>query len=153
MAAATADVTAAGSSLLRAYMEHERDLLRFLKSRLGSASLAADVAHDVYLKLRCIENVPPVRDSRAYLFSIAGNLATDYLRVEKRRHEIRAEAQGTIWDDRDELTPERHAMARAEVAYLEAEIAKLPARCKQVFYLNRYETCRMPRSRQRSASA
>ncbi|WP_422367448.1 RNA polymerase sigma factor [Pelagibius sp.] len=127
------------SVLLEAYLEHELDLLRFLGKRLGSAGLAADLAHDLYLKLCRIEPPATVRDGRAYLFTMAANLATDHLRVEKRRGEIRVAADGTVWRQTDELTPERHAMARAELAYLETVIAALPARCREVFYLNRYE--------------
>ena len=127
------------SVLVQAYLEHEKELLRFLGKRLGSHSLAADLAQELYLKLRRAETAPAVRNSRAYLFGMAANLATDHLRVEKRRSEIRAEAQGTLWRLADELTPERHAMGRAELAYLEAEVAKLDPRCRRIFYLNRYE--------------
>ena len=127
------------SVLVEAYLEHEWELLRFLSQRLGSPSLAADLAHDLYLKLRGMKELPPVRDSRAYLFGMAANLATDHLRVEKRRSEIRAAADGVVWPKSDDLSPERHIIARAELAYLETEIAKLDPRCRQVFYLSRYE--------------
>lgn len=125
--------------LTEAYVEYERDLRRFLGKRLGSPSLAADLAHELYLKLRRSEHPPTVRDHRAYLFSMAANLAADHLRVEKRRTEIRAEIDGIAWRQSDDLTAERHAMGRAELAYLEAEIATLSPRCRHVFYLNRYE--------------
>jgi RNA polymerase sigma-70 factor (ECF subfamily) len=125
--------------LVEAYLENERDLLRFLSKRLGSPSLAADLAHDLYLKLRRSNHPPTVRDRRAYLFSVAANLAADHVRVERRRSEIRAEIDGTTWRQADDLTAERHAMGRAELAYLEAEIATLSPRCRHVFYLNRYE--------------
>lgn len=125
--------------LEQAYLEYRWELLRFLSKRLGSPSLAADLAHDLYLKLRHAEDLPPIRDSRAYLFGMAANLATDYLRLEKRRSEIRAEADGIVWRQTDKLTPERQTLGQAELAYLEAEIATLNPRCRQVFYLNRYE--------------
>ena len=51
------------SALLKAYLEHEKDLLRFLVRRLGSASLAADIAQDLFLKLHRGES-DGVRDSR-----------------------------------------------------------------------------------------
>ena len=127
------------SVLLEDYLEHEPDLLRFLGKRPGSPGLAADIAHDLYLKLCRLEPPATVRDRRADLFRMAANLAPDHLRVERRRGEIRAAADGTVWRRTDELTPERHAMARAELAYLETAVAALPARCREVFYLNRYE--------------
>lgn len=127
------------SGLLRAYMEHQRELLRFLDRRLGSSSLAGDIAHDLYLRLRREDGPAVVHNRRAYLFTIAANLAADYLRVERRREEIRNEAGGVVWQHADERTPERHILARAELAYLEAEVARLEPRCREIFYLHRYE--------------
>jgi RNA polymerase sigma factor (sigma-70 family) len=127
------------SMLLQAYREHEWELLRYLARRLGSMHLASDIAHDLYLKLLCAADHPEIRDRKAYLFGMAANLATDHLRVEGRRGEILAEAGGSMWRQTDELTPERHALARAELRHLEEVIANLPERCRQVFHLNRYE--------------
>lgn len=127
------------SVLVRTYLEHELELLRFLGKRLGSPSIAADIAQDLYLKLLRVEDPEPIRDRRAYVFGMAANLATDHLRVEKRRSEIRAEAEGVIWHRYDELTPERHAMARDELDHMKAVIARLDERCRQVFFLSRYE--------------
>lgn len=125
--------------LLRTYREHEWELLRFLARRLGSGPLAADVAHDLYVKLYGLQDHPDIRDRKAYLFRLAANLATDHLRREKRRRALLAEADGVAWRETDDLTPERHTMARAELRYLEAAVATLPERCRQVFHLNRYE--------------
>lgn len=127
------------SALLEAYREHEWELLRFLGSRLGSAAMASDAAQDLYLKLHTAEKLPAVRDCRAYLFAMAANLASDRLRVERRRGEILAEADGLVWRKTEELTPERHALARAELRHLEAAIAGLPDRCRRVLYLARFE--------------
>ena len=127
------------SALLQAYREHEYELLRFLGKRLGSSNLASDIAHDLYVKLAGAKEPRAVRDSRAYLFTMAANLVTDHLRVESRRREILAEVDGLVWRRTEELTPESHALARAELTYLAGAVAGLPARCRRVFYLNRYE--------------
>jgi RNA polymerase sigma factor (sigma-70 family) len=126
------------SMLVQAYREHEWELLRFLARRLGSMHLASDIAHDLYVKLLGAADHPDIRDRRAYLFSMAANLATDHLRVEGRRREILAEAGATFCWETDELTPERHAVARAELRHLEGVIAGLPERCRQVFHLHRF---------------
>jgi len=125
--------------LLRTYRQYEWELLRFLARRLGSSTLASDIAHDLYLKLCGTTDHPEIRDHKAYLFSMAANLATDHLRVERRRGEILAEADQVVWRQTDELTPERHALARAELRCMEAAIASLPERSRQVFHLSRYE--------------
>ena len=130
----------AGETVLqRAFIEHERELIGFLTARLGCRSLASDIAQDLYLKLNRSSHEAAVRNNRAYLFSMAANLATDHLRVERRRTELKAQHDGVAWRGTDELTPERHAFGRAELAFLEREIAKLDPRCRRVFYLHRYE--------------
>lgn len=127
------------TALLEAFHEHEWELRRFLGKRLGSPAQASDAVQDLYLKLRTDDQRTPIRNRRAYLFSMAANLATDRLKVERRRSEILAEADGIVWRQSDELTPERHAMARAELRHMEAAIAGLPERCRKVFYLKRFE--------------
>ena len=130
----------AGETILqRAFIEYERELVGFLAARLGCRSLAADIAQDIYLKLSRAGDAQTVRNNRAYLFSIAANLATDHLRVEQRRTELKTQHEGVAWRQTDELTPERHALGRAELVYLEREIATLDQRCRRVFYLHRYE--------------
>ncbi len=137
------------SLLLRAYHEYEWELLSFLGRRLGSRSLAADIAHDLYVKLLRSDEDPSVRDRRAYLFTMAANLATDHIRVEKRRGEILAEADGVVWRQAEDLTPERHLMAKAELSHMEAAVADLPERCRQVFFMSRFEGLSQPEIAQR----
>lgn len=132
------------SLLLRAYHEYEWELLRFLGRRLGSRSLAADIAHDLYVKLLRADDDPSVRNRRAYLFTMAANLATDHMRVEKRRGEILAESDDAVWRQTEYLTPERHALARAELTHMEAAIAALPDRCRRVFLLARFDNLSQP---------
>lgn len=127
------------SALLQTYRECEWELLRFLARRLGSAATAADIAHDLYLKLLSATDLPLIHDHRAYVFTMAANLAADHLRVEKRRAEILDEVDGLVWRRTDELTPERYALGRAELNYLTGRLGELPQRCQQVFYLSRFE--------------
>lgn len=127
------------SVLVETYLEYKIELLRFLSKRLGSPALAADLVHDLYVKLRSTPDIPSVQNHRAYLFRMAANLATDHVRGESRRAEIRDREVGVIWRNADNLTPERHVIDRAELAYLKEEIAKLPSRHRRVFFLSRFE--------------
>ena len=126
------------SILEKYYLDHRPHLLRFLSKRLGSLSLAEDLTQDLYLKLKSAKLPPSVRDARAYLLGMAANLATDHLRVETRRREILDAADDEIGPQADILSPEHCAIACAELAHLEAAVAKLDPRCREVFYLVRY---------------
>ncbi len=129
---------------MQAYREYEWELLKFLGRRLGSTATASDIAQDLYIKLLRVDEHPPIKDLRAYLFRMAANLATDHLRVEKRRTEILVESEGVLSPPNNALTPERYAMAREELDFMEAEIAKFPLRCREVFYLARYKGMTQP---------
>lgn len=121
------------------FHQYRTELLRFLARRLGSAAQAGDLVHDLYLKLTVTADHADIRDRKAYLFRLAANLATDHVRAERRRREILAEIDPVAWSRSEELTPERHAAARAELRVMEQVIAALPERSRQVFHLCRYQ--------------
>ncbi len=127
------------SLLLRAYHECEWELLSFLGRRLGSRSLAADIAHDLYLKLLRSDEDPSVRDGRAYLFRMASNLAIDHQRRERRRAELIAEADAFLTGGLAPVTPEQAFLARDELARLERALAELPEVTRRIFHLCRID--------------
>jgi DNA-directed RNA polymerase specialized sigma24 family protein len=86
-------------------------MLHFLAKRLGSFTTASDIVQDVYLKLVSRCDLPPVSNTRSYLFRMAANQATDHQRSELRRAKILDEIKDVIWERADYLTPERHLLA------------------------------------------
>lgn len=127
------------SLLLQAYREHESELIRFLAKRLKCVFTAADLAHELYLKLLTGQEAAAIQNGRAYLFRMAANMATDHIRGETRHGQILAEAGAYLWGRIEGLTPEQHAVTRAELAHLERAVATLPERSRQIFHLNRFE--------------
>ena len=127
------------TTLTKAYKDSEAELVRFFSMRLGSATAAADLAHDLFIKLQSVEEVAALQNPRAYLFRMAANLATDHLRGEKRRAELREESVEFEIGRVEELSPERHALARLELAHIQAAFEKLDTRCQRVFYMARFE--------------
>lgn len=62
------------------YREHHQQLMRFLKRQLPCHEQAADLCHEVYLRLIRSDDIPALDNPRAYLFRIARNLLTDHHR-------------------------------------------------------------------------
>ncbi|MFC4313741.1 RNA polymerase sigma factor [Steroidobacter flavus] len=125
-------------SLVRAFSEHQGDLIRFLAKRLRCLFTARDVAQEVYLRTLRVPEAQ-VENPRAFLFEIASNLAIDHERVEGRRSELLEEVQDLLWTEEDKISPERQALAEDELALLHAALERLPERARLVFYLNRFD--------------
>ncbi|BCA57178.1 putative RNA polymerase sigma factor FecI [Nitrospira sp. KM1] len=121
------------------FLEHEEDLFRFLVRRIKCAFTARDMTHDLFLKVSAQSEISHIKNQKAYLFRMAANLATDYLRIEQNRAEILAETNALLWGSIDRRDPERMMMARQELARSEQALARLPLLTRKIFHLNRYE--------------
>ncbi|UUX48885.1 RNA polymerase sigma factor [Nisaea acidiphila] len=126
------------TALLRAYREHEQELVSYLARRLNSFSTARDLAHDLYLKLHD-QKPAEITHEKAYLFRMASNLAVDHQRRTTRQSALAAEAQSILSARREERTPERTAAARQELKAMRAAIADLPEQSCRIFQMNRFE--------------
>ena len=129
----------ADPGLLRAFLENHRDLVRFLTHRLRCLFTARDLTQEVYLRFARAGGDEAIDNPRALLFRIAANLATDHVRVEGRRAELLREAHDMLWEQADEISPERQILAKNELAAIEAALKLLPERTRRIFYLNRFE--------------
>ncbi|WGV20943.1 sigma-70 family RNA polymerase sigma factor [Pseudomonas putida] len=68
------------SALHQLYSENNGWLKSWLRSRLGNASDASDLAHDTFLRVMTARNQAPIREPRSYLSAIARALLIDKVR-------------------------------------------------------------------------
>lgn len=124
--------------VFRALIEGYGDLGRRLNRRLATSIDAQDVLQETWLKLARTAGLPDVSNPKAYVGQIAGNLAIDHIRAQKVRdryfapvefHDMPAEAPSA----------ERIVDYRQRVARLEAIIAELPSRQREVFLLHKFD--------------
>ncbi|MEM7057768.1 MAG: RNA polymerase sigma factor [Pseudomonadota bacterium] len=117
------------------FREQQKDLLRFVRARLGKRQAAApDLVHDAFMKLHALAGGIDIRDERAFLFRIAANLAKDHLRVERRRQDIMGELSDVLGAQCEDITPERHAEARSELEWVIDAFQRMPLRQRMVLY-------------------
>jgi len=117
----------------RLFQEHNRALVSFLRAKLRNDQEAREVAQEAYVKLLQLESPGVVSFLQAYLFKIAANIAVDRIRHQQvgDRH-VQQEAQ--FFDEIDEVdSPERHAIARDELARLEVALQTLPENARHAF--------------------
>lgn len=123
------------SDVERLFREHNAALLQFIAAKLGSEQEAREIAQEAYVHLLQLNHPEAVSYLRAFLFKTAANLAIDRLRERGRRSHVTsmAEVDFAVF----ELTPERQVSGEQALAAIEAAVAQLPAKCKQVFLLYR----------------
>ncbi|MBF8700550.1 sigma-70 family RNA polymerase sigma factor [Pseudomonas putida] len=68
------------SALHQLYSENNGWLKSWLRTRLGNASDASDLAHDTFLRVMTARNQAPIREPRSYLSAIARALLIDKVR-------------------------------------------------------------------------
>ena len=120
--------------LIEWFRELRSPLRKFLSFR-GSVAPADldDVAQEVFLRLLRYDRAELVTDPRAYLFTIAANVASEWsMRARNRLPHSAAWLDDLIDDNR----PEDHAERELENRQLGAALAQLPARVREVLRLH-----------------
>lgn len=107
------------------YSSHHGWLLRWLRGKLPCADQAADLAHDTFVRLLAAPHaMPPLREPRAYLTTVAQRLLIDhYRRLSLERAWLEALAQ------QPELlvqSPEERLLILDTLQRIDAMLAGLP---------------------------
>ena len=117
-----------------AYVAYGKGLMGFLVLRLGDRDDAAEALSETFL--RALQKVRSLRggaDSfRAWLFSIARNVATDRLRARSR---VRLQAESGEIVDLVLPGPDERASAEEDAVEVRAALASLPADDREVVWL------------------
>ena len=124
------------------FREHNRMLVGYLRSRLGSEQEAKEVAQEAYVRVLQLHEPGAPGLLRAYLFKTAANLAVDRLR--HRRVRQRSEEQPQLFEELNptggELDdPAEQLLAREQADQLLRILQELPVKCQQVMSLHRFE--------------
>lgn len=124
------------------FREHNRVLVGYLRSRLGSLQEAKEIAQEAYVRLLQLHEPGAPGLLRAYLFKTASNLAIDRLR--HRRVRQRSEEQPQLFEElnttrRESDDPAEQLLAREQADRLLGYLQELPIKCQQVINLHRVE--------------
>lgn len=110
-----------------------------LTQRLGSSELAGDAVQDTWLRLQQAEGIGRVTSPANYLFRMALNIARDRMMSERRRHLPAVEIEQLLDLASDGADPASIAEARAELKLVEALIAELPPRQREILVAARLD--------------
>jgi RNA polymerase sigma-70 factor (ECF subfamily) len=113
------------------FLPFEAELRALLRRVCTGPAEIDDVVQEVYYKVLVMPSIDHVREPKAFLVRMAKNIVTDRMR---RDAIVRIEAMSNLeeLDIEDAApSPERVAMARAELKWVIGLIANLPERCKE----------------------
>jgi RNA polymerase sigma factor (sigma-70 family) len=129
-----------GQDIATLFQMHHRDLKRFLIRRVQSSEVAAELAQEAYLRLLRVPTMDRIKDLRGFLFTIASNLARDYLRQRARYGHVDS---GPLDLSIPSPAPsvEARVDAQRHAALLQQAIDELPSKTRAVFVLYRVEGC------------
>ena len=118
--------------MLELFQARYHELCRLLARRLGDPTLAAESAHDAYLRLVTVER-------GRVAVTVAANCATDRARrLTREQHMFRHDAALEQRPDQAPL-PERVAAGRQEVVLLQAALAEVAPKPRTALLLSRVE--------------
>lgn len=111
----------------------EAEIRRVARRHCGSDAEIDDLLQDIYYRIMTMESVAHIREPKAFLIRTAKNLIVDrFRRNSVIPIEIYANLQELEVED-PAPSPERVAMARAELKWVLGLVANLPERCGRVF--------------------
>ncbi|NEI73948.1 sigma-70 family RNA polymerase sigma factor [Rhizobium lusitanum] len=120
------------------YLRQWHTLRSHLRRRTGSIEVAEDALQETWLRVAGLSNPPIVRDKRAFLLRIAGNIAIDIIRRE-RRHQSRCTADENILAAIEDLapSPEKIAIDRDHLRALVSALMELPEKARTALLMSR----------------
>lgn len=112
---------------------HHGEIYRYLQRVVGRAGDADDLSQETFLRAyRAYRALPRDANVRAWLFSIATNLAKNHFRSETRRRraygEVRASAREAV-----DPAPEAELVSRQTGAVVEEIVQRLPPKQRLAF--------------------
>ncbi|PCI54622.1 MAG: hypothetical protein COB36_09705 [Alphaproteobacteria bacterium] len=122
------------------YREYETSVRGFLYKKIQSAEDAEDILHETFVRLQNVKDLKNIEFPRAFIFTIANNLATDMM----RKRNTRRVKNACYAEDQIELT--KHSTINPEECYLQKQylqmlsevIIGLPPKCRQAFILRKF---------------
>lgn len=112
---------------------HHAEIYRYLQRATGGTADADDLSQETFLRAyRAYRSLPKDANARAWLFTIATNLARNHFRARKRRRLAYAAVSATL-SEADGTGPEAMALGREARALVEEIVGRLPLKQRLAF--------------------
>ncbi|AEG01265.1 RNA polymerase sigma factor [Methylomonas methanica] len=115
--------------------QHRQELLRFLLLKVDCKDTAQDLFQETFIRYAGYNRKSEIENPRAFIFRIATNLATDYLRSRSRQHLQDNDEDRLEQIEAPASSLEHSAISQQRLDLLIDALAELPPKCREVFIL------------------
>jgi RNA polymerase sigma factor (sigma-70 family) len=119
------------------FVANHRQIESMVHKSIGNRETAADIVQDVFTRALAAGPKGAAGDERRMLYASARNAAIDHHRTERRRSRLTSMIVPEQYACGFEVSPEARLEARQELSALEAALAELSPRCREIFILRR----------------
>ena len=128
--------------LVSLFHQNQPELMGFLVSKVSNTHDAEDILQDLFIKVSELDMTLAYKidKPKSYLYTIASNMAIDYLRKKKRRSTFFSDVhQGDIEDAQTASNPpDRVLDGQQQAERLRAALSDMPGKRRQAFLLFKY---------------
>lgn len=133
------EVESLGNWFVANVLPHEPGLMQFLRRNWRDAEELDDLRQEVYARVFDAAATRLPENPQAFVLLVARNLLIDRARRSKVVSIETYADMEMVMPHADELTPERHLSAWAELKLFRTALSLLPARCQQVVRLRKIQ--------------
>ncbi len=129
------------SEILKAFLEYEEAIRRFLRRYGASARDLEDFVQETFLRGFAAETKADIAEPKAYLFQIARNIVhEEFRKISRAPHEFLEDSGGAdILLDEGHVATDEWLNGRRKLALFARAVATLPPQCQKAFLLRRIE--------------
>ncbi|WP_394688346.1 RNA polymerase sigma factor [Hoeflea sp.] len=126
--------------LHRLFLQHSREINRFLRRRGHTPETAADLTHDTFLRVLVAapKESAGVDNPRAYLFKVSRNMSLNYQRRQRLVRFVDLEGDEVAECIDPAPSAETVVYSRQCLDQVERALAELPERTRKAFEMNRF---------------
>lgn len=132
------------SDILRAFLDNEAAIRRYLSRFSASAQDIDDIVQEAFLRGFAAETRSEISEPKAYLFQIARNIVFEKYRNMKRAPVDHLEDSGgpDLILDEDQVMADEWLDGRRKLAMFAKAVAHLPPQCRKAFLMRRVDGLR-----------
>lgn len=130
------------SIITRSYKEYYQVILTYITYRIAHRYEAEDLAQDVFIRLLDYKQMLRPDTVKYFLFTIARNIVTDYIRRYYKKQEIDSYIYDTMSTSTNET--EEKIIGNDLMIMERARLAAMPEQRRLVYTLNRFESKTSP---------